>query len=85
MRAKARQQVFNAVQAITGHALTEDELLEVQHAFEEDNPKGEFMVEYAVDESYNILANFQDIHKALDHYTRCKSNYDGLRLVERIV
>jgi len=84
MRPTAGQQVFNAVQAITGHAMTEQELLEVQNAFEEDNPEGEFMVEHAVDESYNILDNFQNIHKALDSYYRCKKNYQDIRLIERI-
>lgn len=84
MRAKAGQHVFNAVQTITGHALTEEELLEIREAFEEDNPHGEFMVEYAVDGSYNILENFRDLHEAIDCYIRCKNNYEDIRLIDRI-
>ena len=76
--------MFNVVQSITGRALTEEELLEIREAFEEDNPKGEFMVEYAVDGSYNILENFRDLHEAIDCYIRCKNNYEDIRLIDRI-
>lgn len=84
MKPKIGQEVFNTVQSITGHVLTDTEMEMIETALLEDD-YGEYMTEHQVDESYNIVENHDSFIDAAKFYKGVVDHYDNLRIVKRII